>query len=237
MDQHYENYTPHDFEVWKILYDRQYHNLKTKGSKQINQCFDRLKVEMNNDKIPNFVALSTSLYDANKWCIEVVPGLIPVEDFFGYLAQKKFCASTWLRKKSQLDYIEEPDMFHDIFGHIPLLLDSQYAACLEKIGKLGVKYTGNENVILQLQNLYWFTVEFGLINENNSPKVYGAGIVSSYGETNHIFEPSTIIQPFDLEAILKEEFVKSEIQKVYYQLESYEQLYDSVNRIEEYITV
>jgi hypothetical protein len=117
------------------------------------------------------------------WKIEVVPGLIPVDDFFELLAQKKFCSSTWLRKMEQLDYLEEPDMFHDIFGHIPLLSNALFSDFMQKFGKLGVAAKGDDEQILKLQRLYWFTIEFGMIGSDD-PKIYGAGICSSFGETN-----------------------------------------------------
>jgi phenylalanine-4-hydroxylase len=179
---------------------------------------------MNADKIPNYDDLNAALGAATDWSIHVVPGLIPVEEFFKLLAQRKFPASTWLRKPEELDYLEEPDMFHDIFGHIPLLLDPQYAQFMEDFGKHGVANLKKSHIIRQLQNLYWFTIEFGVCKDPT--KIYGAGIISSFGETNHIFAPKTTIYPFDLEKVLGNSFINSEIQGHYYRIGGLEAVYE-----------
>ena len=161
--------------------------------------------------------LNAVLTEATGWSIHVVPGLIPVEEFFKLLAQRKFPASTWLRKPEELDYLEEPDMFHDIFGHIPLLLDPQYAQFMENFGKHGVANLKKSHVIRQLAELVPFTIEFGVCEDPT--KIYGAGIISSsYGETNHIFDAETAIYPFELEKVLGNSFINSEIQGHYYKV-------------------
>ena len=175
MKQHYEQYTEEDFLVWNTLFNRQVENLQEKSCNEYLYCLSQLKEVMNADSIPDFNLLNAQLKLATGWTIEVVPGLIPVDEFFALLEKKKFSASTWLRNMEQLDYLEEPDMFHDIFGHIPLFMDQSYANFAQKMGALGVKHASNEEVLLQLQRIYWFTIEFGLI-EQNGIKLYGAGI-------------------------------------------------------------
>jgi len=128
-----------------------------------------------------------------------------------------------LRKPEELDYLEEPDMFHDIFGHIPLLLDPQYAQFMEDFGKHGVANLKKSHVIRQLQNLYWFTIEFGVCEDPT--KIYGAGIISSFGETNHICDPETTIYPFELEKVLGNSFINSEIQGHYYRIGGLDAVY------------
>jgi len=135
MVQDYNAYTATDRQVWNALYSRQRENLSDKADPRYLACLDQLLPVMNADKIPNYDDLNAALGAATGWSIHVVPGLIPVEEFFVLLAQRKFPASTWLRKPEELDYLEEPDMFHDIFGHIPLLLDPQYAQFMEDFGK------------------------------------------------------------------------------------------------------
>ncbi len=227
MKQHYENYTAEDLLVWKKLFERQKANLADKCCAEYMDCLEQLSPVLNANKIPEFTELSESLTQANGWSIVVVPGIVPVDEFFCYLSKRQFCSSTWLRKMSQLDYLEEPDMFHDIFGHTPLLMNKEYANYMEQIGKLGVAYKDNAKVVSCLQNLYWFTIEFGLLLRNGRHQTYGAGIISSFGETNHIFTDQVKISPFDLNEIINKSFVTSEIQNKYFELKSFEQLYET----------
>jgi len=226
MRQQFENYTIEDFKVWKTLFERQDENLKDKASTDYLISLDELKTVLNADSIPNFNTLNKVLYEKTGWSIEVVPGLIPVADFFELLAQKRFCSSTWLRTMEQLDYLEEPDMFHDIFGHIPLFMNKEYGGFAQKMGEIGVQFKDSEKVLTELQRIYWFTIEFGLL-KGSQPEIYGAGIISSFGETNFIFEIGTEILPFDLDEIINTDFCNSEIQTKYFLLNSLKELYGS----------
>ncbi len=238
MKQHYENYSKEDFEVWKILFDRQKKELVNKASKEYNDCLDQLGTNLYGESIPDFKNLNNVLNEKTGWSIEVVPGLIPVSEFFELLSRKKFCSSTWLRKKSQLDYLEEPDMFHDIFGHIPLLMNRKYADYMQEIGLLGVQYKDYPKVINGLRSLYWFTIEFGLLGKNEDPQIYGAGIISSYGESKHIYENKEVtIKTFDLDEILLKEIVTSEIQNLYYTISSMDFLYNSIEILSDKLKV
>ncbi len=232
MTQDYSKYNSEDFKVWKTLFDRQVKNLQGKAHPEYLNCLDKLSDVLNPNKIPNFDELNEKLLEESGWSIMVVPGLIPVDQFFKLLSEKKFCSSTWLRKMSQLDYLEEPDMFHDIFGHIPLLMNPEYAKFVQQFGALGVEYGHNKIVEKQLQRLYWFTIEFGLIKMEEATRIYGAGIISSSGESNHIFEDDINISPYDVEKVLNNDFITSEIQTQYYEIDSFEQLYLSVGELE-----
>ncbi len=227
MKQLMKQYTQEDNLVWKTLFTRQIKNLENKACDSYLKYINELESELNENKIPNIENLSTKLYKKSGWKIEIVPGLIPVQDFFKLLSEKKFCSSTWLRKMSQLDYLEEPDMFHDIFGHIPLLLDSNFGDFAQKMGQIGLENLNNEKIIIQLQRLYWFSIEFGIIQEKNIRKIYGAGILSSFQETNTVFEANTTIIPFNLEQIIETDFNNMTLQTNYFELQSFEQLYDS----------
>ncbi|MEM6771104.1 MAG: phenylalanine-4-hydroxylase, partial [Bacteroidota bacterium] len=163
---------------------------------------------------------------------KVVPGFLPVDEFFGLLANRRFCSSTWLRTEEQLDYLEEPDMFHDIFGHIPLFLDKDYAEFARKLGALGVRFQDDEEKVKQLQRLYWFTIEFGVMYQKGQLKVYGAGICSSYGETKHVFDnPDVEVVPFDLDAVLAQDFIITEVQMKYFAIENFAQLWAVVDEL------
>ncbi|NND94044.1 MAG: phenylalanine 4-monooxygenase [Flavobacteriales bacterium] len=231
MKQEYSRYSPEDHGTWQILYDRQMKNLPGKAYPRYLDCVKELLPEMNRDEVVDFRKVIPRLKEKNGWDIKVVKGLIPVEDFFGLLAERRFCSSTWLRSRAQLDYLEEPDMFHDTFGHLPLLMDPTYAAFMEEFGKIGVRYLDDPIAITALQRLYWFTIEFGLIRGNGKPHIYGAGILSSFGEVNHIYESDIEVIDFDLEKVIHNHFINSEIQMRYYLIEDFKQLYDSLSEL------
>ena len=228
MKQHYEQYTAEHQEVWQRLFSRQKANLIDKASGVYNHALQGMNHVLQETAIPHLDELSNTLYRHNGWTITVVPGLIPVNDFFTLLAERKFCSSTWLRQLSQLDYLEEPDMFHDVFGHVPLLLDHAYAGFMQQVGMLGVKYAAFPEVVAMLERFYWFTIEFGLVGNTSRPEIYGAGIISSFGETNSIFSGSVAIRDFDLEDILYHPFTKETLQHLYYCVPSLEKLYQSL---------
>lgn len=231
MKQLYENYTKEDFKVWKTLFERQVKNLQDKSCEEYLICLTQMKEVLNANNVPNFEGLNALLFSTTGWKVDVVPGLIPVDEFFNLLSQKRFCSSTWLRKMEQLDYLEEPDMFHDIFGHIPLFMNKDYAAFAQKMGELGVKYSQDEQIVKELQRIYWFTVEFGLVKEQGT-KIYGAGIISSFGETNFVYTDEPEIIPFSLEEVIATDFCNSEIQTKYFLLESMDNLYDVFHQYE-----
>ncbi len=231
MKQQYERYTSEHQQVWSLLCDRQIANLKDKASQVYLENLDQLSNVLHRDAIIRFEELNAMLLKYTGWQIQVVPGLIPAEDFLSFLADRKFCSSTWLRSLAQLDYLEEPDMFHDIFGHIPLLMDKAYADFMQGLGDLGRRYAGNEQAVAMLERFYWFTIEFGLINEANQTRIYGAGILSSFGESKSIYEPGAVIRSFDLGQILDHGFVKNDLQNEYFEICSFAQLYDSLDEV------
>jgi len=174
---------PQDFEVWKTLFNRQLELLNPIVSKEYLMALKL--VEFCDDKIPNFNEVNFILQKTTAWSLEVVPNISAQKEFFIFLAQKKFTSTCWLRTMEQLDYLEEPDMFHDVFGHVPLLSNQAYVGFFKGISDIALKNIDNPKAIELLGRLYWFTIEFGLINEEGNVKIYGAGIISSKGETIH----------------------------------------------------
>ncbi|NJC27382.1 phenylalanine 4-monooxygenase [Neolewinella antarctica] len=230
--QDYSAYTPADYAVWQKLTARQLTTLSDYACEEYNDCVKALHPVISPEQPPRFDELNEQLKAAYGWSIKVVPGFLPVDEFFGLLANKRFCSSTWLRTEKQLDYIEEPDMFHDIFGHIPLYLNADYASFAQKLGALGVKYHDDEEKITQLQRLYWFTIEFGVIRQHGELKVYGAGICSSYGEVLHVFNDSKVeVVPFDLDAVLQQDFIISEVQNKYFAINDFSELWAVVDEL------
>lgn len=229
MTQHYENYTTGDFEVWKILFHRQMNNLQGKVA---DAFLDALKkIGFSEEKIPDFEEIKKRLAPLTGWSLKVVPNISPQKEFFMALSQKQFTATCWLRKKSQLDYIEEPDMFHDVFGHVPLLTDKNYTAFFKGISEIALENIENEKIIEALGRLYWFTIEFGLMEENGKIKIYGAGIISSSGETENCLSEHVQRQDFDVKIIMNTSFRNDVIQNNYFVIRSFEQLYRSLPEI------
>lgn len=225
-EQIYANYTTEDFLVWKTLFNRQLKNLENKVSNEFMYSLER--VGFNADSIPEFLSVNQKLKNYTGWQLVTVPNISEADEFFVYLSQKKFTATCWLRTLQQLDYLEEPDMFHDVFGHTPLLSNTSYSLFFEAMGKLAVKYIHQKEIILKLQRLYWFTIEFGLINEDNKIKVFGAGIISSKGETEHAISNRSVKTDFNITEIMKHNFRTDVLQDEYYVIDSFEQLNDSL---------
>ncbi len=235
ITQQYENYTSEDFSVWKILYERQIKNLKETVTEKY---LDGLKkINFIADEIPHFDATNKTLESLTGWHIVAVPGIIPDKDFFLLLNEKKFPATCWLRKLSQLDYLEEPDMFHDVFGHIPLLTDKSYCNFLSGLSNIALKHIDNAEVIELLSRIYWFTIEFGLIKEHNQTKIYGAGIISSSGETKYSLSDKPAHHVFDLKTVLNTAFYKDHIQEQYFIIDSFDALYNCLPQLEEEINL
>jgi len=229
MKQIYENYTAEDFEVWKILFDRQRQNLPKAASTAYLEGLEEIK--FGNDVIPNFEKTNKLLYSITGWKLVVVPGIVPDYTFFELMSNRHFPATTWLRKKKELDYLEEPDMFHDVFAHVPLLTNQHFVDFLEELSNIGLEYHDNPYAIDILSRVYWYTVEFGLIKEEAGTRIYGAGILSSAGETKFCLSDEPPHYDFDVEAIANTGYTKSVFQDRYFVIKSYEQLYQSIPEV------
>lgn len=231
MKQEYEKYTDEDFQVWKLLYERQMPQLPGAAVPEYIEGIHRVKFVA--DRIPRFDETNALLRSYTGWELVVVPGLIPDKEFFELLSNKKFPASTWLRKLSELDYLEEPDMFHDVFGHVPLLTNQHLVDYLQMLSRIALQYIKDPWAIELLSRIYWFTVEFGLIRESGKLLIYGAGILSSKGETWYsLNDPKPERHPFDVEKILNTPYRKDEFQKEYFVLESFSQLPEAIPELE-----
>ena len=232
-EQIYANYTPHDFLVWQTLFDRQMNILKPNVSSAYLDAIET--VEFTNTKIPNFEDLAQILEPITGWSLEVVPNISPTPTFFQFLSKKKFTATCWLRSMEQLDYLEEPDMFHDVFGHAPLLSNKSYVDFFKGMSDIALKHMDDQDKIDILGRLYWFTIEFGMIRENGQLKIYGAGIISSKGETEHCLSEKTTHLPFDVKTIMNSPYRTDILQDKYFVIDSFEQLYNSLPEIEAYL--
>jgi len=189
-------------------------------------------VGFNRHTIPDFSAVNRILGGLTGWSLTVVPNISPQKEFFEFLNQRRFTATCWLRSMQELDYLEEPDMFHDVFGHVPLLSDRHYTDFFKGISEIALRHIDNPLAIELLGRIYWFTIEFGLIREGSEAKIYGAGIISSSGETQNAMSDASIKKAFDVRTLMETSFRTDTIQPLYFVIESFEQLYRSLPEIE-----
>jgi phenylalanine-4-hydroxylase len=224
IEQPWATYSATDHEVWATLFERQQKILVGRASEEFLRT--QRAMGMTADRIPKFDDLNRMLRAATGWELIGVQGLLPELDFFEHLANRRFPVTWWIRKPEQLDYLAEPDLFHDLFGHVPLLMNPVFADYMQAYGAGGVKAHGyGAEALANLTRLYWYTVEFGLIREAAGLRIYGAGILSSKGESIHCLEsasPNRI--GFDLERIMCTRYRIDSYQKTYFVIDSYEQL-------------
>ncbi|MGY0505847.1 phenylalanine 4-monooxygenase [Luteimonas sp. e5] len=227
VEQPWDSYSEKDHGVWAALYRRQRELLVGRACDEFLAAQDAMG--MTEDLIPKFAELNKVLGEATGWQIIGVEGLLPELDFFDHLANRRFPVTWWIRRPDQLDYIEEPDLFHDLFGHVPLLMLPAFADYMAAYGRGGVKAHGiDPEALVQLTRLYWYTVEFGLIRQKDGLRIYGSGIVSSKGESIYSLEsdaPNRIA--FDLERIMRTRYRIDSYQKTYFVIDSFEQLMDA----------
>ena len=231
MIQAYQQYTASDHAMWQSLYERQMAQLGSVASKAYLEGIE--KVGFKATHIPNFEQeTNPRLRQLTGWEVAVVAGLIAHKEFFELLSNKKFPSSTWLRKPEQLEYLEEPDMFHDTFGHVPLLTNQAFCDFVQHLSYVALKLIDIPEAIAQISRLYWYTVEFGLIKEDNQLKIYGGGILSSVGESKYCLRPDIPKKPFDVETLLHTPYHIDHYQDHYFVIDNYEQLYNSISDIE-----
>lgn len=216
-------YSEREHATWAQLYARQETAI---ADKACVEYLDALaKLELPKTRIPQCVELSERLHDLSGWTVAPVPALISFEKFFALLANRQFPAASFIRRPEDLDYLQEPDIFHEIFGHVPLLTDPRFAAFSEAYGKAGLQADKADHAMLA--RLYWFTVEFGLIQRPHGLRVYGAGIVSSPGECRYALEDKRPERkPFDPLDMLRTPYRIDIYQTIYFVINSFDQLFE-----------
>jgi len=222
IPQDWDRYTPEEHAVWDTLFARQAAMLPGRAAQEFLDGLDML--HLSRPGIPNFEELSEKLTRATGWSVVAVPGLVPDEVFFEHLANRRFVAGQFIRKPDQLDYLQEPDVFHDVFGHVPMLAHPVFADYMQAYGQGGLR-AKQFNAIDKLARLYWYTVEFGLIRNGNALNIYGAGIVSSRGESIFALDdPSPNRIAFDMERVMRTHYRIDDYQQAYFVIDSFEQL-------------
>ena len=230
IGQNYGGYTAENQETWRVLYDRQMAYLANNasevylsGARSINLVRDHIPYLEGPQSVNKFLMPLTG------WQSKAVPGYLPAKAFFACLARREFPTTIVIRSRESIDYLPEPDIFHDIFGHVPLHADPIFADFLQTYGKAAVS-TDDPHHTERLARLFWFTVEFGLIREGGRNRLYGSGLISSPGESAHALDSKDVDRrPFDLETVCNTSFEIDHYQPILYVLESFDQLRDAMN--------
>ncbi len=225
IDQRWETYTPEEHDRWDRLFAKQCEVLPGRACAEFLEAVDTL--QLSRSGIPNMEELSDRLEKLTGWRVVPVTDLVPDEIFFDHLANRRFPAGAFIRPEEEFDYLEEPDIFHDIYGHVPLLANPVFADFMQAYGR-----GGNRALQLgQLKNLarlYWYTVEFGLIESADGLRIYGAGILSSPHESRFSLEDDSPNRVgFDLERIMRTRHIIDDFQQTYFVIDSFEQLLDT----------
>ena len=222
IDQGWESYSQVEHDVWITLYERQARMLHGRACDEFLRGLDAL--DLHRTGIPDFHRINEELQRLTGWSVVAVPGLVPDDVFFDHLANRRFPAGQFIRKPDQLDYLQEPDIFHDVFGHVPMLTDPTFADYMQAYGQGGQRALGLGR-LANLARLYWYTVEFGLMNTPAGLRIYGAGIVSSRTESMFALDdPSPNRIDFDLERVMRTNYRIDDFQQVYFVIDSIQTL-------------
>lgn len=222
VPQDWAHYTAEEHATWDTLFARQAKLLPGRASDAYLRGLDVLK--LSKPGIPDFEELSDRLMRLTGWQVVAVPGLVPDDVFFDHMANRRFVAGNFIRRPDQLDYLQEPDVFHDVFGHVPMLADPVFADYLAAYGRGGQRALGLD-ALKYLGRLYWYTVEFGLIAEPEGLRIYGSGILSSYAESRFALDdPSPNRIAFDLARVMRTEYRIDDFQQNYFVIPSFDEL-------------
>jgi phenylalanine-4-hydroxylase len=228
VPQHWEELTAEDHWVWDTLFARQQTLLHGRAVSAFEEALEVL--HLSRPGVPNFDELNEKLHARTGWTVVAVPGLVPDDVFFHHLSQRRFPAGNFIRQAKQLDYLQEPDVFHDVFGHVPLLAQPAVADFMQALGELGLQAL-DSGALHRLARLYWYTVEFGLAREDGALKIYGAGILSSFGESHYSLESAKPHRlAFDLHRVLRTRYRTDSFQHSYFVIDRFEDVLRLVQR-------
>ena len=223
IEQNWADYREDQHAVWRLLFERQQHLLVGRACREYLDGLQNLGVAAGG--IPDFRRLSDLLDRATGWRIGAVPGLVPDDVFFGFLARRRFPSTCFIRRRDQLDYLQEPDVFHDICGHVPMLMNPVFADYMQAYGQGGLKALQLGH-LPRLARLYWYTVEFGLIATQEGLRIYGSGILSSAGESVYCLDdPQPHRLRFDLRRVMRTRYHIDRYQETYFVIDDFGQLF------------
>jgi phenylalanine-4-hydroxylase len=226
-EQNWHLYTPENHDVWELLYARRMRDLQRTGSRVFLE--GAAAIGLQAESVPDLNDVNRRLAALTGWAAVPVVGFIPARSFFEQLADRRFPTTVSVRPRDQLDYLPEPDIFHDVFGHVPLHADPVFANFLQEFGQVAARVRSEEGV-RRMARLFWFTVEFGLVREDGEVKVYGSGLISSHGEAANALGPDCDRRPFSLEAVMEQHFEIDRFQDVLFVAESFDQLFEAVEK-------
>ena len=222
VPQQIDLYSDEDHAVWRLLAERQTALAEKHACTEFVEGLRTLGI---GDGIPDFDAVNAKLKNLTGWQVVGVPGLIPDAVFYDHLAHRRFPVTVWIRKRSEIDYLVEPDLFHDFFGHVPLLSNAVFADYMQLYGQRGVEAGSNIDL---LARLYWYTVEFGLIRTEAGLKIYGAGILSSAREIEHAMTSTDVERlPFEAMMVMRRPYEIDKLQNTYFVLDDFRQLFEA----------
>ena len=230
VQQHWDAYTQDDHEVWQTLYAKRMAELETTASRVFLDGADI--IGLSETMIPDLDNVNRRLAARTGWNAVPVAGFLPAPEFFASLAARRFPTPVTIRSRDNIDYVPEPDIFHDVFGHVPLHSDPAFAYFLQRFGKAASLARGEEEVQI-MARIFWFTVEFGLIEENGRTKIYGSGLISSAGDAANALGPKCDRRPFSIEAVSAQPFEIDRLQDVLFVAESFDQLFEGVETVME----
>lgn len=222
--QDWAAYTDEDHAVWGILYERRMRELAANGSRVFLD--GAAAIGLRPDRVPELAEVNRRLDARTGWNAVPVTGFIPARQFFQCLAERRFPTTITIRPREQLDYLPEPDIFHDVFGHVPLHADTAFGDYLQGFGEVAARAETDEDV-QRMARLFWFTVEFGLVHEGGRTKVYGSGLISSAGDAANALGPRCDRRPFSLDAVFDQPFEIDRFQDVLFVVDSFDQLFEA----------
>ena len=226
--QEYSRYDGEAHAVWKLLFERRMQALQETASRVFLDGMQRIGLEA--DRVPDLREVNRSLDASTGWNAVGVDGFIPAAQFFRCLSRRRFPTTLPVRPRAQLDYLPEPDIFHDVFGHVPLHADAVFADFLQRFGSLAATARTEEETT-RMARLFWFTVEFGLIRERGAVRIYGSGLISSQGDAANALGPRVDRRAFSLEEVIRQPFEIDRLQEVLFVVESFDQLFEAVDRL------
>ena len=223
--QDWAAYTPDDHEAWSLLYARRMAALRTTASRVFLDGAET--IGLAKDRVPELSDVNKRLGARTGWSAVPVRGFLPAREFFACLAMRRFPTTVTVRPKDRLDYVPEPDIFHDVFGHVPLHADPVFADFLQRFGALAAA-AHQEDAVERMARLFWFTVEFGLIREQGKVKIYGSGLISSQEDGAHALGDACERRPFTAEAVMAQPFAIDKLQDVLFVVDSFAQLFEAI---------
>lgn len=233
IQQQWDEYTPEEHEVWRLLYERRMHALEQTASRLFLEGADT--IGLSPKEVPNVADVNRRLSGRTGWRAVGVSGFIPAEQFFRCLAVRRFPTTLRVRPRAQIDYLPEPDIFHDVFGHVPLHADPVFADFLQRFGELGDNCKSDEET-QALARLFWFSVEFGLVRESGSTRVYGSGLISSHQDAANALSENCFRRPFVLSDVIGTSFRTDQIQPVLFEIHSFNDLFVAVEELSSQLT-